>query len=89
VLPVELRIGVELTAAQARGEVATQAHGPVIRDHVRSADKMPATLPDLGIPRQRAADMEFLLKPDPTNSEVQPTVPLGVMLGDVARVKPH
>jgi hypothetical protein len=48
----EARIGAELKAAQERGEVATQANGRPIS--VGDADTYPATLPDLGIPSQRA-----------------------------------
>jgi hypothetical protein len=44
--------------------VVTRADGATIRDHVRSADKVPpATLPDLGIPRQRAAEAKALAEP--------------------------
>ncbi|MFN6954847.1 MAG: hypothetical protein ACK4PG_08635 [Acetobacteraceae bacterium] len=48
--------------AQERGEVA-RADGSVnqhTREGVRSADTRPATLTDLGIPRQRAAEMKKL-----------------------------
>ena len=38
---------------QARGEIATRQDGTIFRDHVLSQDKVPATLPDLGITRQR------------------------------------
>lgn len=55
------RIGAELKAAQERGEVATRADGAAIRDHVHVPDKVaPPTLNDLGIPRQRAAEMKKL-----------------------------
>ncbi|MEO3472502.1 hypothetical protein AAFN86_11590 [Roseomonas sp. CAU 1739] len=57
----EVRIGAELKAAQERGEVATQAdHGAGIQASVRTADTRPATLPEIGIPRQRAAEMKKL-----------------------------
>ncbi len=52
------RIGAELKAAQDRGEVATRKDGTAIRDHVRGSDKVPPTLADIGIPRQRAAEMK-------------------------------
>jgi hypothetical protein len=53
----EARIGAELKAAQERGEVAERGD----RANVRSADISPkATLPDLGIPRQRASEMKKL-----------------------------
>jgi hypothetical protein len=61
VLLAEARIGAELEAAQKRGDVA-QKNEPVTQ-YVRSADIPPkATLPDLGIPRQRAADMKALAR---------------------------
>lgn len=41
-------------AGQERGEIATRQDGTAIRDHVLSPDMVvPATLPDLGITRQR------------------------------------
>jgi site-specific DNA-methyltransferase (adenine-specific) len=40
-------------AGQERGEIATRQDGTAIRDHVPSQDKVPATLTDLGISRQR------------------------------------
>jgi len=52
VLLAEARIGAELQAAQERGEVAPNGGD---RSSVRSSDTAPATLSDLGIPRQRAA----------------------------------
>ncbi|WP_291295850.1 hypothetical protein [Elioraea sp.] len=58
VLLAEARIGAELKAAQERGEVATQQAGRPVS--VRAADTSPATLPDIGIPRQRAAEMKKL-----------------------------
>ena len=64
VLLAEVRIGTELAAAQARGEVA-KADG-VVNQHskegARSAGTLPATLSDLNIPSQRAADMKALAK---------------------------
>jgi hypothetical protein len=63
VLLAEARIGAELTKAQARGEVAKRNDG--VNQHmqgVRAEDTLPATLPDLGIPRQRAAEMKALAR---------------------------
>ena len=45
-----------IAAAQARGEV--ERPGGDRKTNVRSADNDPATHVDLGIPRQRAADMK-------------------------------
>jgi hypothetical protein len=60
VLLAEQRIGAELKAAQERGEVATQAKGGANIPHgVRGADTV-ATLPDLGLSRQRAAEAKAL-----------------------------
>lgn len=60
VMLAEQRIGAELKAAQERGEVATQAeHGRGIQSSVHAADTR-ATLPDLGIPRKRAAEAKAL-----------------------------
>jgi hypothetical protein len=58
VLLAEARIGAELKARQERGEV--ERPGGDRKTNVRSADNDPATLPDLGIHRQRAADMKRL-----------------------------
>lgn len=72
VLLAEARIGAELQAAQARGEVATKDHGGAnIPNGVRAADTVPATLPDLGIPRQRAADMKALAAKGETTIRAQ------------------
>jgi hypothetical protein len=61
VLLAEQRIGAELKAAQERGEVATRADGTAIRDHVPDGNKVaPATLPDLGLTRKRAAEAKAL-----------------------------
>lgn len=60
VLLAEARIGAEIKAAQARGEVATA--GGDRQTNVRNLDNAPATLPDLGIPRQRAAEMKALAR---------------------------
>lgn len=57
----EERIGRELRAAQDRGEVAERG----ANQHVRASDTQPATLPEIGIPRQRAADMKALAKAGP------------------------
>lgn len=61
VLLAEARIGAELKAAQERGEVA-QRGGDRGNQHtggkVRNSDN--ATLSDIGIPRQRAAEMKKL-----------------------------
>lgn len=57
VLLAEARIGAELKAAQERGEVAR--HGGE-RTKVRDADLAPATLAELGLPKQRAAEMKNL-----------------------------
>jgi hypothetical protein len=48
-----------VTEGQRSGENATRADGTAIRDHVRSQDKVPATLADLGITRQRRAGWPF------------------------------
>lgn len=56
VLLAEARIGRELTAAQERGEVSKRGDNP----NVRASDNQIATLSDLGIPRQRAAEMRQL-----------------------------
>ena len=59
VLLAEARIGAELKAAQERGEVAKQ--NQPVSQYVQGADiPRPATLPELGIPRQRAKDMKDL-----------------------------
>ncbi|MBI0432212.1 hypothetical protein, partial [Roseomonas sp. KE0001] len=61
VLLAEARIGAELRAAQERGEVATQNRaGANIPNGVRSSDTVPSTLPEIGIPRQRAFEMKRL-----------------------------
>ena len=57
-LLAEARIGAELTAAQERGEVAAQG----ANQHVRGPDIQAATLPELGIPRQRASEFKKLAK---------------------------
>jgi hypothetical protein len=71
VLLAEARIGAELKAAQQRGEVATQEAGRPVS--VRASDTSPATLPDLGIPRQRASEMKKLAEagPERIQHEVQ------------------
>jgi hypothetical protein len=56
VLLAEAKIGAELKAAQERGEVAERG----ANQHVRTADILPATTSQLGIPRQRAAEMKRL-----------------------------
>ncbi len=56
VLLAEARIGAELKAAQERGEVATQGD----RSNVRAPDISTVTLPEIGIPRQRASEMKKL-----------------------------
>jgi hypothetical protein len=55
----EARIGAELEKAQARGEVATQERKS---STVRIADGAPTSHSDLGIPRQRAAEMKALAR---------------------------
>lgn len=69
VLLAEARIGVELKAAQERGEVATQGD----RSNVRGADILTVTLPEIGIPRQRASEMKKLAEagPERIREEVQ------------------
>jgi hypothetical protein len=52
----EARIGVELKAGQERGEVAARG----ANQHVRASDTQTATLPDIGIARQRASEMRKL-----------------------------
>jgi len=61
VLLAEARIGAELKAAQERGEVARPDGSTHHRPKV-PALRAPsaATLPDLGIPRQRATEMKRL-----------------------------
>lgn len=58
VLLAEAKIGAELKAAQERGEVARA--GGDRQSNVRAADNGSASLPELGIPRQRAAEMKKL-----------------------------
>lgn len=59
VLLAEARIGAELKAAQERGEVAKKEAGRPVS--VRGPDtSSPATLTEIGIPRQRAAEMKKL-----------------------------
>ncbi|MCC6718235.1 MAG: hypothetical protein IT555_10150 [Acetobacteraceae bacterium] len=53
------RTDAELTAAQARGEIATQERKI---SSVRAADGASTSHADLGIPRQRAADMKSLAR---------------------------
>lgn len=53
----EARIGRELKEAQERGEVGAQGRRT---DLVREPDEVKPTLSDLGIPRQRAAEMKQL-----------------------------
>lgn len=63
VLLAEARIGAELKAAQERGEVAARGNPPAGNQHqrdVRSPDIAPPTLSEIGIPRQRAAEMKKL-----------------------------
>ena len=60
VLLAEARIGAELKAAQERGEVATRDDNLRRGAEVRSSDIGKATLPEIGIPRQRAAEMKKL-----------------------------
>jgi hypothetical protein len=60
VLLAEHRIGAELKAAQERGEVATRTDNLKQGSEVRGADIGKATLSDLGIPRQRAAEYKQL-----------------------------
>lgn len=59
VLLAEARIGAELKAAQERGEVE-RAGGDRRSTNVRGSDNGPAKLPEIGIPRQRAAEMKKL-----------------------------
>jgi hypothetical protein len=47
---MEGRNNAEYDAAQARGEVATRADGPAIRDHVPEENKI-AMVADLGLSR--------------------------------------
>jgi hypothetical protein len=63
-----------LKAAQERGEVATRADGTAIRDHVQGADKV-ATLPEIGIPRQRAGRYSAQRKEHQNNLEGQNNTP--------------
>jgi hypothetical protein len=58
VLLAEARIGAELKAAQERGEI--ERRGGDRKTNVRTSDNDPATLSDIGIPRQRAAEMKKL-----------------------------
>lgn len=58
VMLAEARIGSELMAAQARGELAHK--NEPVSQYVQTTDIPPATLTDIGIPRQRAAEMKQL-----------------------------
>jgi phage N-6-adenine-methyltransferase len=58
VLLAEQRIGAELEAAQERGEVAKR--GRPKNENVVGADIFPATLPDLGLTRDRVAEAKRL-----------------------------
>ncbi len=57
-LLAKAKIGSELQAAQERGEIATQQVGRPIS--VRASDTYSATLSEIGIPRQRAAEYKAL-----------------------------
>lgn len=57
VLLAEARIGAELKAAQERGEVGSQGRRS---DIVRASDEVKPTIPEIGIPRQRASEMKKL-----------------------------
>jgi hypothetical protein len=57
VLLAETRLGAELKAAQARGEIGAQGRRS---DLVRSADEVRPAISDLSIPKQRAAEMKRL-----------------------------
>ncbi|NKE47026.1 hypothetical protein HB662_19760 [Roseomonas frigidaquae] len=60
VLLAEARIGAELTAAQARGAVATQAeHGRGVQASARASGTC-ATLAEIGIPSRRVSEMNKL-----------------------------
>lgn len=61
VMLAEARIGHELKAAQERGEVAAKG----ANQHVRDPDTLPATLPEIGIPRQRAAEFRKMAEAGP------------------------
>ena len=63
VLLAEARIGAELAKAQARGEV--ERPGGDRKTNVRTSDNDPATLSEIGIPRQRAAEMKKLAGKEP------------------------
>jgi len=66
-------------AAQERGEIARQADGPSIRDHVRDADKMvPPTLSDIGAELVAAQDRGEVA----TQSNGGANVPNGVRASD-------
>lgn len=52
----DARVGAELKAAQDRGEVAKAGDNPI----VRSSDNQKHSLPEIGIPRQRASEMKRL-----------------------------
>ena len=60
-------------AGQAAGEIATREDGTAIRDHVLSQDKVPATLAELGISRQRLHEARKLetLTDDAINDAVE------------------
>ena len=62
ILLAEARIGAELVAAQERGEIA-QAGGDQRSINARASGNGPATLPDIGIPSQRAAEYKVLIGP--------------------------
>lgn len=59
VLLAEARIGAELVAAQERGEIA--ARNEPVSQYVQGPNILrKPTLPDIGIPRQRAAEYKAL-----------------------------
>ncbi|PZP42406.1 MAG: hypothetical protein DI601_18325 [Azospirillum brasilense] len=53
----DARVGAELRKAQDAGQLATQERHP---NSVRASDTAPTTLPEIGIPRQRASEMKRL-----------------------------
>lgn len=71
VLLAEARVGAELQAAQRRGEVE-RAGGDRL-SNVRGSDNAPVSLPEIGIPRQRAAEMKQLAAAGPEAIEAEIT----------------
>lgn len=55
--PAALEVGVELEAAQARGELATRQNNPGSQGHMPAGNMPPATLADLGITARERGEL--------------------------------